>query len=133
MIFEDRHKLLARLYHRSFVLYRASGRDRGRLHQRQWARGFVADDDDDPLGTMELLAVDVGGYVSTLAEGGMVRAPAEALRHLRRLPVVEDPELQRFARDHGAEYPNMMRYLRMLERCRREAMALLAAVLRPST
>jgi hypothetical protein len=129
MIFEDRRKLLARLYHRSFVLYRASERDRGRVHQRRWGPGFVADDDDDPLGVMELLATDVGGYVSSLADRGAVRSPEEALRHLQRMPVLDDPTLQRFARDHGAEHPNMMRYLRMLERCRREAMALLEAAL----
>ncbi|MDC0667129.1 hypothetical protein [Nannocystis radixulma] len=123
---EDRRKKLAELYATSFVLYRASAGDQSDVFYR-WADR--AEDEPDPHGFMELLATDIGGYVSTLIDDGEVDEPVNALEHLRRMPVLEHPEIAPFCRDHGAEYPDLVRYMEMLETCRREAMAILEAVL----
>ncbi|MCY1069785.1 hypothetical protein OV090_33905 [Nannocystis sp. RBIL2] len=122
MIPEDKRKLLEVLYEVSFKLYRASGPDRGRAHAVWWER---RDDDDDPLGVMELLATDIGGYVSRIVDRLEFDDLEEAIPHLRRMVVLDDPTLQRFSREHAGEYPDIMAYLQMLEAVRLEALAIL--------
>ncbi|MCY1007690.1 hypothetical protein OV079_19470 [Nannocystis pusilla] len=123
MVPEDKRKQLEELYETSFALYQASGPDRGRVHAIWWER----DDDDDPLGVMELLATDIGGYVSRLVGRRKFDDLEQAIPHLRRMVVLDDPTLQRFGREHAAEYPDLMRYLQILETCRCEALAILEA------
>ncbi|MCY1069786.1 hypothetical protein OV090_33910 [Nannocystis sp. RBIL2] len=123
MVPEDKRKQLEELYETSFALYQASGPDRGRVHAIWWER----DDDDDPLGVMELLATDIGGYVSRLVDRRKFDDLEEAIPHLRRMVVLDDPTLQRFGREHAGEYPDLMRYLQILETIRCEAIAILEA------
>ncbi|MFY0541469.1 hypothetical protein [Nannocystis pusilla] len=123
MIPEDKRKLLEVLYAVSFELYRAGGPERGRVHAIWWER----DDDDDPLGVMEVRATDIGGYAARIVDCRKFDDLDEAIGHLRRLLVLDDPTLARFCREHGDEYPNIVGYLRMLETVRLEAIAILAA------
>ncbi|MDC0667128.1 hypothetical protein [Nannocystis radixulma] len=127
MIPEHQRKKLAELYETSFALYRASEGDRSDVF-------YQTDRADDPLGVMEVRATDIGGYVSSLIKRGELRnrPPAEALEHLRRLVVLEHPKIAAFCRDHGDEYPDLVRYMEVLETCRREAMATLEASLKTS-
>lgn len=125
MVPEDKRKLLEVLYEVSFELYRASGPDRGRAHAVWWERRDV---DDDPLGVMERLATDIGGYVSRIVDRREFEDLEEAIPHLRRMVVLDNPTLRRFGREHAGEYPDIMRYLQILETCRCEALAILEAV-----
>jgi hypothetical protein len=124
MVPEDKRKQLEELYETSFALYQASGPDRGRAHAVWWER---RDADDDPLGVMELLATDIGGYVSRIVDRLEFEDLEQAIPHLRRMVVLDDPTLQRFSREHAGEYPDLMGYLQILETCRCEALALLEA------
>jgi hypothetical protein len=124
MIPDDKRLHLRELYDRSFELYQASGPDRGRAHAVWWAR---RDADDDPLGVMELLATDIGGYVARIVDRRKFDDLEQAIPHLRRMVVLDDPTLQRFGREHAGEYPAIMAYLQILETCRCEALAILEA------
>lgn len=124
MVPEDKRKLLEVLYEVSFELYQASGPERGRAHAVWWER---KDADDDPLGVMERLATHIGGYVARIVDRRKFDDLEEAIPHLRRMVVLDDPTLQRFAREHAGEYPDIMRYLQILETIRCDALAILEA------
>ncbi|MDC0667127.1 hypothetical protein [Nannocystis radixulma] len=117
---EDRRKRLAELDAAADELYQASQGDQNRISQIWWER-----EDAHPLDHVEVLSADIGGYVSRIIRGGEFTSIGEAIRHLRKLVVLDDPTLRTFFESHSGEFPDLLRYLRLLEEIRGEAIAIL--------
>lgn len=84
-------------------------------------------DEYSPDVAIEVLAVDIGGYVSQLIDSNtVVQGPQKAIQDLRRYKVLDDPSVAwLYHQDRTGAYPKMKRYVELLERLRREALAAL--------
>lgn len=125
MFDEDRRKRLAELDAAASELYRVSQADQGRIDKIWWER-----DDPHPMDDVEVLTADIGGYVSRIVDNGEFESIGAAIQQLRELVVLEDTTIKAFLQSHAGEFPDLMRYLEMLEKIRREAIAILEASLK---
>jgi hypothetical protein len=118
---EARQRLSA-LYQESFIAYRATAAE-----QREVAAQWPHRDEFSPDVAIEVLAVDIGGYVSQLIHSGTVVQPRQqAIQDLRRFKILDDPSVAwLYHQDRAEAYPHLKRYVELLERLRREALALL--------
>lgn len=115
-----RRRALTELYQASVEAYQESVSERRELAARWRGRDEVS-----PLDEIEVLATDIGGYVSQLIHAGAIASPQEALRRLREFTIQDVPSIAALSQDGAGSYPQLRQYLRLLEQLRREAIAYL--------